>query len=51
MWGNHTFLNLLKKHWEKIINYWLRKVNIDTNNWEQIFDRSTDLIMQYAMTR
>ena len=28
MWGNPTLLNLLKKYWEKIIKYWLSKVNI-----------------------
>ena len=31
MWSNPTFLNLLKKNREKIINYLLRKVNIDTS--------------------
>ena len=41
MWRNSTLLNLLKKYWEKIINYWLRKVYIDTANWEKILDRST----------
>ena len=30
MCSNPTLLNLLKKYREKIINYWLRKVNIDT---------------------
>ena len=52
MWGNPTLLNLLKKYWEKIINYWLRKVNIETINWEKLFNRSADQrIMQYTMTR
>ena len=51
MRGNTTFLNLLKKYWEKLINYWLRKVNIDTTNWEKIFGKSTDLLMQHTMTR
>ena len=32
MWGNPTLLNLLKKYWVKITNYWLKKVNIDTLN-------------------
>ena len=43
MWGNPTLRNILKKYWEKIINYWLRKVNIDATNWEKVFDGSTDL--------
>ena len=34
--GNPTLLNLLKKYWKKIINYWPRKVNIDTTNCEKI---------------
>ena len=32
MWGNPTLLNLLKKYWKKITNYWLGKVNIYTIN-------------------
>ena len=36
MSGNPTLLNLLKKYWKKIINYWSRKVNIDTTNCEKI---------------
>ena len=42
MWGDPILLNILKKYWEKIINYWLGKVNIDTASWEKTFDRSTD---------
>ena len=42
MWGNPILSNLLKKYREKIINYWLRKVNIDTINWEKRFDRPDD---------
>ena len=41
-WDSPTLLNLLKKYWEKIINNWLRKVNIDTISWEELFDRSAD---------
>ena len=37
MWGNPTLLNR-----ENIITNWLRKVNIDTINWKELFDRSTD---------
>ena len=52
MWGNPTLLNLLKKYWKKvIISYWLRKVNIDTINWEKLYDGSAEpQIMQYTVT-
>ena len=45
--GTHfsTRKNLLKKIREKIgigKNYWLKKVNIDTINWEKVFDRFAD---------
>ena len=40
--GNPTLLNVLKKYGEDIINYWLRKVNVKTINWEKLFDRSAD---------
>ena len=49
---NKPRLNLLKKYWEKIIiNYWLRKVNIDTINWEELYDGSAEpQLMQYTVT-
>ena len=42
MWGNPTLLDLLKKYWQKIINYWLWKVNTDTINLEKLSDRFAD---------
>ena len=42
--GNPTLLDLLKKYWKKIINYWLRMVNVDTINWEKLFDRTANHI-------
>ena len=39
MWGKPTLLDLLKKYWYKIINYWLGKINTDIINWEKLFDR------------
>ena len=42
MGGNPALFKLLKKCWEKTINYWLRKVDIDAINWEKFFDRSAD---------
>ena len=48
--GQPHFQIYWKKHWEKILNYWFRKVNIDIINWEKLFDRSTPQIMQYTMT-
>ena len=52
MGDNPTLLNLLKKYWEKIINYWLTKVKIDTINWKELFDGCAELqIMQYTVTR
>ena len=49
---NKPRLNLLKKYWEKIIiNYWLRKVNIDTVNWQELYDGSAEpQLMQYTVT-
>ena len=37
MWGNP-----IEKYQEKTISYWLKKVNIDTINWEELFYRSAD---------
>lgn len=48
MWGNPTFLILLKKILGKDNtnkNYWLIKVDIDTINWERLFNRSTGLLI------
>ena len=42
MWGNPALLNLLKKYWEKAINNWFRKVNIDIINLEELRDRFAD---------
>ena len=44
MWGKPTLLNLLKNYLENIMdyNYWFRKVNIDTINWEKLYGRSAD---------
>lgn len=36
----HTYLNLLEKYCERIIDYWLRKVTTDTVNWEELFIHS-----------
>ena len=35
MLGNPILLICRENYWENIINYWLRKVNIDTINWEK----------------
>ena len=53
MRGNRTLLSLSKKYWKKKkINYWLRKVNIDTTNWEELYDGSAEpQIMQYTVIR
>ena len=38
MWGNLTLLICWENYGENIINYWLRKVDIDTINWEELLE-------------
>ena len=40
MWGKpHTFKSIEKYREKIIINYWLRKGNIDPVNWKKLFER------------
>ena len=55
MSGNLILLICWKNYWENIINYSLRKVNVDTINWEKLLEAFQQLywpqIMQYTVIR
>ena len=42
MWGNPTLLQYIYWLWSLSKKIYWEKVNIDTINWEKVFDRSAD---------
>ena len=41
-WGNPTLFYRKKFYWKYIEKKYWKKVNIDTINWEKLFDRPVD---------
>ena len=42
MWGNPTRFQYIYWLWSLLKKKYWEKVNIDTINWEKVFDRSAD---------